>query len=343
MHFFPADHKAMSTLNVDQSGLAEIYFAWVHPNQSKLYLYGQEGISMTTPMAIECKAVSRHYPHFQLNNVNLSVEEGSVMGFVGPNGAGKSTTLRIIMGLIGRDSGSVTVLGNTMPEQQIAAKCEIGFISEDMRLYDSETIGFHMDFIKSIFEGWDDNYAADLLKRFDLVKEQKVKGLSHGQRVKSSLLLVLARRPRLLVFDEPTTGLDPVARHDVLNEMMQSMEDETRSILFSSHNTLDVEQISDHITFIYGGSIVDSRDKSSFLDGWRRLRLEVPDQFQVPDLAGIKEVKHDGQSVSITVSDFNEELKRQFEAAGHTIHDIERLTLEEIFLTSVQHARRASQ
>jgi ABC-2 type transport system ATP-binding protein len=294
-------------------------------------------------MAIQCEAVSREYPHFKLDKVSLSVQEGSVMGFVGPNGAGKSTTLRIIMGLIGRDSGSVTVLGNPMPEQQIAAKKEVGFISEDMRLYDSETIGFHMDFIKSIFDRWDDAYAANLLKRFELVKEQKIKGLSHGQRVKASLLLVLARRPRLLVFDEPTTGLDPVARHDVLNEMMQSLQDETRSILFSSHNTLDVEQISDHITFIYGGSIVDSRDKASFLDGWRRLHLEVPDHFQVPDLAGIKEVKHDGRLASITVSDFNQELQHQFEAAGLTIQAIERLTLEEIFLTSVLHARRAAQ
>jgi ABC-2 type transport system ATP-binding protein len=294
---------------------------------------------MATPMAIHCEAVSRHYPHFQLDDVNLSVEEGSVMGFVGPNGAGKSTTLRIIMGLIGRDSGSVTVLGNSMPDQQIEAKREVGFMSEDMRLYDSETISFHMDFIRSIFDSWDGDYAERLLKRFDLIKEQKVKGLSHGQRVKASLLLVMARRPKLLVFDEPTTGLDPVARHDVLHEMMESMQDETRSILFSSHNTLDVEQISNHITFIYAGRIVDSRDKESFLDGWRRLRLEVPDQFQVPDIAGIKDVQHNGNQATITVSDFTDQSQHQFESVGHSILEIERLTLEEIFLASVQHAR----
>jgi ABC-2 type transport system ATP-binding protein len=242
-------------------------------------------------MAIQCERVCREYPHFQLDEVNLVVEEGSVMGFVGPNGAGKSTTLRIIMGLIGRDSGSVTVLGHAMPEQQIAAKRDIGFISEDMRLYESETIGFHMDFVKSIFHGWDDDYAANLLRRFDLVKEQKVKGLSHGQRVKASLLLVLARRPRLLVFDEPTTGLDPVARHDVLDEMMRSLQDETRSILFSSHNTMDVEQISDHITFIYAGRIVESRDKTSFLEGWRRLHLATPVSLNFPALPELSRCK----------------------------------------------------
>jgi ABC-2 type transport system ATP-binding protein len=294
---------------------------------------------MMIDMAIQCEAISKHYPHFQLNKVDLCVEQGSVMGFVGPNGAGKSTTLRIIMGLIGQDSGRVTVLGQAMPEQQVPVKRETGFISEDMRLYDSETIGFHMDFIKSIFDSWDDDYAATLLKRFDLVKEQKVKGLSHGQRVKATLLLVLARRPKLLVFDEPTTGLDPVARHDVLEEMTRSMEGETRAILFSSHNTLDVEQISDHITFIYGGSIVDSREKNAFLDSWRRLCLDVPDQFQLPDIPGIKEVKRSGQQAIITLSNFTDEIKKQVEATECAITGIEYLTLDEIFLTSVHHAR----
>lgn len=292
-----------------------------------------------TKYAIQCEGISKHYPHYQLDNVSLAVEEGSVMGFVGPNGAGKSTTLRIIMGLIGQDSGLVSVLGHSMPEQQVAAKREIGFISEDMRLYDSETIGYHMGFIKSIFNTWDDDYAAKLLKQFDLVKEQKIKGLSHGQRVKATLLLVLARRPKLLIFDEPTTGLDPVARHDVLNEMMKSLEDESKSILFSSHNTLDVEQISDSITFIYDGKIIDSRDKESFLDSWRRIRMEVDDQFKVPDLPSIKELKHSGHLAAMTVSDFNNDMQQQLESAGHIVQGVERLTLEEIFLASVQYAR----
>lgn len=295
-----------------------------------------------TNNAIQCENICKHYPHFQLDHVTMSVEEGSVMGFVGPNGAGKSTTLRIIMGLVGQDSGTVTVLGNAMPTHQVEAKRDIGFISEDMRLYGSQTIGFHMDFIKSIFNSWDDHYAAQLLKRFDLLKDQKVKGLSHGQRVKAMLQLVLARRPRLLVFDEPTTGLDPVARQDVLEEMMRSMEDESKSILFSSHNTLDVEQISDNITFIYDGKIVDSRDKESFLDGWRRLRLEVDEQFALPAINGVKEVKHSGRLAAITVSAFDSELQSTVEAAGITVQSIERLTLEEIFLTSVRHARGTS-
>ncbi|HKI45877.1 MAG TPA: ABC transporter ATP-binding protein [Balneolales bacterium] len=297
---------------------------------------------MNTPLAVQCDGITKQYPHFQLQNVDLSFEQGTVMGLVGPNGAGKSTILRIIMGLVGSESGSVKVLGYSMPDEQIAAKHNIGFIAEDMRLYESETIAFHMDFIKSIFDSWDDEYAATLLRRFDLTKEQKVKGLSHGQRVKATLLLALARRPHLLVFDEPTTGLDPAARKEVLDEMMNALEDETRSILFSSHNTLDVEQISDYITFIYDGRIIESRDKEEFLDGWRRLRLINMENNRLPDLSNIREIQTSGKLCTVIVNNYSDTIRERFKSAGLSVDTIERLTLEEIFLSNVKYAKGGS-
>jgi ABC-2 type transport system ATP-binding protein len=230
--------------------------------------------------------VSRKYKHFSLDNIDLKLTEGSVMGFIGPNGAGKSTTMRILMGLVRPDRGLVRVLGHTIPAGQVAAKREIGFVSEDLRLYGVATIAWHMEFIRSIYPSWDAAYADQLCRQFDLKREQKIKGLSHGQRVKAALLLVLARKPRLLVLDEPTTGLDPVARHEVLSELMKVLADERRTILFSSHNTLDVEQISDSITFIDRGRIIDSDDKESYLDRWRRLRLDVPSSVTLPSIPG---------------------------------------------------------
>ncbi|MBL4788118.1 MAG: ABC transporter ATP-binding protein [Kordiimonadaceae bacterium] len=277
-----------------------------------------------------------------MQNVDLSVEQGMVMGLVGPNGAGKSTILRIIMGLVAPDSGSVKVLGHSMPDDQSAAKRNIGFIAEDMRLYESETISFHMDFIKSIFNSWDDDYAATLLHRLDLTKEQKVKGLSHGQRVKATLLLSLARRPNLLVFDEPTTGLDPVVRKEVLNEMMNSLEDETRSILFSSHNTVDVEQISDYVTFIYDGRIIESRNKEDFMDSWRRLRLIKGANAQMPDLPNITDIQQSGQLCAVTVNNYEDTTPALFTNAGLVVDTVERLTLEEIFLSNVLYAKKNS-
>jgi ABC-2 type transport system ATP-binding protein len=294
---------------------------------------------MSLPLAIECEGITKHYPHFQLQDVNLSFEQGTVMGLVGPNGAGKSTILRIVMGLIGPDSGTVKVLGRTMPKDQLAAKRNIGFVAEDMRLYESENIAFHMDFIKSIFDSWDDDYAKTLLNRFDLNRNQKVKGMSHGQRVKATLLLALARRPNLLVFDEPTTGLDPAVRKEVLDEMMSSLQDETHSILFSSHNTLDVEQISDYITFIYGGRIIESRNKEDFMDGWRRLRLTNMNNSQMPNLINIKDIQYSGRLCTVTVNNYDDSLPEHFTNAGLQTSSIERLTLEEIFLANVLSAK----
>jgi ABC-2 type transport system ATP-binding protein len=177
------------------------------------------------------------------------------------------------------------------------------------------------------------------LRRLDLNKEQKVKGMSHGQRVKATLLLALARRPKLLVFDEPTTGLDPAVRKEVLDEMMNSLEDETHSILFSSHNTLDIEQISDYITFIYGGRIIESRNKEDFMDGWRRMRLTNMNNDLLPKLSNIKDVQESGRLCTVTVNNYEDSIPEQFTNAGLQINNIERLTLEEIFLANVLSAK----
>ena len=289
--------------------------------------------------AIHCEKVRKRYPHFTLNDIDLTLPEGSVMGFVGPNGAGKSTTLRIIMGLVHQDAGRVAVLGHDMPAGQVAAKWDIGFVSEDMRLYGHRSIGFHLDFLRRIYPGWDDGYASELLRRFELNPDQKVKGLSHGQRVKAALLTVFARKPKLLVFDEPTTGLDPVARKVILEEMMRVMEADDRSILFSSHNTLDVEQISDHITFINQGAIVASDDKETFLDSWRRLRLVVGDAYSLPELAGIIEVQQSGHQIVLTLSGYSDAVAAQLKSSGAAINEVQRLTLEEIFIASVESGR----
>ncbi len=294
---------------------------------------------MDAPLAIECSHINKRYPHFSLCDVDLSVERGTVMGLVGPNGAGKSTILRMVLGLVAPDSGSINVLGHAMPEAQLAAKREIGFVAEDMRLYESQTIEFHMDFVRSVFDSWDDGYADALLRRFDLNKQQKVKGLSHGQRVKATLLLALARRPKLLVFDEPTTGLDPAVRKEVIDEMMNALQDESHSILFSSHNTLDVEQISDAITFIYAGRIVESCDKEAFMDGWRRIRLTNHDGAPMPDLPNIKHVQQHGRLCTVTVDHYEDAVAERLRQSGLQVDAVERLTLEEIFLGNVLHAK----
>ncbi len=290
-------------------------------------------------LAVELSGVSKKYRYFTLEDIHLKLPRGQIMGLIGPNGAGKSTTIRILMGLVHHDAGEVLVLGRRMPAEQVAAKWDIGFASEDMRLYDSMTLDWHIGFMQSIYPNWDAAYAQVLLKRFGLRAEQKMKGFSHGQRVKAALLLVLARKPQLLVLDEPTTGLDPVARHEILRELTGVMADEGRSILFSSHNTQDVEQISDQITFIDRGRIIDSMDKETYLDRWRRLRLEVPLGIELPPLPGIVGVQRQGRLAVATSNAFVPDLAHAYEHTGVRVQSIESMTLEEIFVANVEHSR----
>lgn len=293
--------------------------------------------------AIEVREVCKTYPFFELKDIALHVESGTIMGLIGPNGAGKSTTIRILLGLVHQDSGEIRVLGHDMPAQQVAAKWDVGFASDDMRLYGPMTLEWHMSFMRSIYESWDTRYARLLLKRFGLRAEQRIKGLSHGQRVKAALLLLFARRPKLLVLDEPTTGLDPVARHEILRELSDVMGDEDRTVLFSSQNTQDVEQISDSITFIDHGRIIDSMDKETYLDRWRRLRLEIPPGTAMPGLPRIIDVSRTGRLAVAITNDFDADLPHAYECSGARVQAVETMTLEEIFVANVERSRKGAE
>jgi ABC-2 type transport system ATP-binding protein len=291
---------------------------------------------MTTTRHIEMRNVRKAFRFFTLEDLSLDLEPGQIMGFVGPNGAGKSTTIHLLTGLLTPDAGEIRVLGHAMPEGQALAKRDIGFVSDDMRLFGHATLDWHMRFVASIYPDWDAQYAKTLVSRFNLHPEQNVSGLSSGEHVKAVLLLALARRPRLLILDEPTAGLDPVARHELLGEFMEVLKDEDRSILFSSHNTGDVERISDRITFIDRGRLVDSSDKDDFLERWRRIQVQVPTGTAVPDLPHVISKVVDGQFVTITTNRFTPDL---VSLLGAGVREVQRMTLEEIFVANVMHHR----
>lgn len=291
--------------------------------------------------AIALKGVHKQYAEFALRDIDLELPVGQVMGLVGVNGAGKSTLLRLLMGLIRADGGEVEVLGQRLPQAQAAAKRDIGYASDDMRLYRGQTLRWHMDFIRGIYPGWDEAYAQNLLVRFDLKPQQRLGGFSHGQRVKALLLLIFARHPRLLLLDEPTTGLDPVARGEVLDALADVLRDEQRSILFSSHNTADIEQIADSITFLHGGRIVASRDKESFLDGWRRIlcRGELTDAIQ--DLPGVAALRNSAPLIELKTGAFDDSTLPALQALGLTVVSVEPMSLEDIFVTTVRGGTRS--
>ncbi len=287
---------------------------------------------------IEMRGVRKVYRYFTLDDLSLDLEPGQILGFVGPNGAGKSTTLRLAMGMIAPDAGEIRVLGHAMPEHQASAKRDVGYVSGEMRLLPHATLGWHMEFMKSIYPEWDGGYAATLVKRFNLRLEQNARSLSLGEHVKAALLLALARRPRLLILDEPTTGLDPVARHEVISEFMDVLRDESRSILFSSHNTVDVERISDRITFIDRGRVVDSANKEDFLDRWRRIQVQLPPGAVLPALPNIVQRQTDGHFHTLTTNQFSEGL---LQLVGPHVTQVQRMSLEEIFVANVMYHREA--
>jgi ABC-2 type transport system ATP-binding protein len=291
---------------------------------------------MTATRHIEMRGVTKAFRYFTLQDLSLELEPGQVMGFVGPNGAGKSTTIRLLMGMLAADVGEIRVLGCPMPEAQAIAKRDVGYVSSEMRLMPNATVGWHLNFIAAVYQGWDADYAATLVKRFNLRLEQNVNGLSHGERVKASLLLALARRPRLLILDEPTTGLDPVARQEMLTEFMDVLRDDSRSILFSSHNTVDVERISDRITFIDRGRLVASCDKEDFLERWRRIEVQLPPGGSLPELPNIVARASDGHFHTLTTNHFSEE---QIARLGASVRNVQRMNLEEIFVANVMFNR----
>ena len=266
--------------------------------------------------AFSLSGIAKRYPDFTLRDINLQLPEGQVMGLVGANGAGKTTLLRLLTGLAAADAGQVQVLGHRLPGSQVAAKRDIGFASEDMRLYKGQSLRWHMDLVSRIYPGWDAAYAGELLQRFDLRPGQVLGGCSHGQRVKALLLLCLARRPRLLLLDEPTTGLDPVARIEVLEALAEVLRDERRSVLFSSHNTHDIEQLADSITFLHQGRLVASADKDAFLESWRRVLCQGVLPEGVSTWPEIASARANGSQVEIKARAWSEALGARLAALG---------------------------
>jgi len=286
--------------------------------------------------AFVLKGVSKHYPQFSLNDFSLTLPEGQIMGLVGVNGAGKSTLLRLLTGLAAPSSGEIEVLGHRLPQAQVAAKRSIGFAAEDMRLYRGQTLDWHIELVRRIYPEWDSAYAASLLRRFDLRADQPIGGFSHGQRVKALLLLCLARRPQLLLLDEPTTGLDPVARAEVLEALAEVLRDEHRSVLFSSHNTHDIEQLSDSISFMHQGRLLASADKERFVDEWRRVLCvgEVPEAIdQWPELVQRRAA---GSQVELRFRRWQDDLPERLTKVGLNVQRIDPMALEDIFVTTVR-------
>ncbi|MDP9203258.1 MAG: ATP-binding cassette domain-containing protein [Gemmatimonadota bacterium] len=191
-----------------------------------------------------------------LASVSLSLPRGAVYGLVGANGAGKTTLIRHILGLLKAESGSVHVFGLDPVADPVAVLSRIGYLSEENDLPGWMRVDELIRYSRAFYPAWDDVYAEDLRQAFALDPSAKIKDLSKGQKARAGLLIALAHRPELLVLDEPSSGLDPIVRRDILGAVIRTIADEGRTVLFSSHLLGEVEQVADHVTMINEGKIV---------------------------------------------------------------------------------------
>ncbi|MFF5993367.1 ABC transporter ATP-binding protein [Lysinibacillus sp. KU-BSD001] len=215
--------------------------------------------------AIEVKHVYKKIGEFELRDLSFSLEQGTVMGFIGQNGAGKSTTIKCILNLLKITTGEISVFGKNHIQHEVEMKEDIGVVFDELHIPDSLTSIDLNKFYGNVYKNWDSTYFFNLLEKLDVSKYTKVKDLSRGMKMKLSLALALSHHPKLLILDEPTSGLDPIVRDEVLDMLLVFMEDESHSILFSSHITSDLEKIADTITFIHKGEIVFSESKDVLL------------------------------------------------------------------------------
>ena len=191
-----------------------------------------------------------------LSGVTLTLPRGAVYGLVGKNGAGKTTLIKHILGLLRAQTGSVRVFGLDPVADPVGVLSRIGYLSEENDLPGWMCMDELIRYSSAFYPAWDDDYAEKLRKAFALDASAKVRNLSKGQKARAGLLIALAHRPELLVLDEPSSGLDPIVRRDILGAVIRTIADEGRTVLFSSHLLDEVEQVADHVTMINNGRIV---------------------------------------------------------------------------------------
>ena len=215
--------------------------------------------------AIELKNVCLKQGSFTMKNVSFALESGYVLGLIGPNGAGKSTSLRMLLGLCLPDSGEALLWGQ--PSSQAQNRARVGVVFDESKFYDALTVHRNLALLRPFYPTWDDGLCASLLERFELNPRKKVKELSRGMKMKLGFVAAICHKPDLLIMDEPTGGLDPLVRRDMLSMLREYMQNESRSVIFSTHITTDLERIADRIVLLSGGAVRLDGERDAVLDG----------------------------------------------------------------------------
>jgi ABC-2 type transport system ATP-binding protein len=250
---------------------------------------------MNNPMIIETHHVAKHFGRFDaIDDLNLSVPEGSVFALIGANGAGKTTTIRMLMNILRPDRGDITVLGTPSRQLEPGDFERIGYVSEGQRPPQGLTLAQYFGYLRSLYSAWDRMLEKELCSQFELPLARKIKHLSHGMRMKTLLVGALAFRPRLLVLDEPLSGLDTLVRDEVVNGLLQQAADTT--ILISSHELSEIESFTTHVAFMQDGRLLLQESIDDLRMRFREVRVTLsaakepahalPDDWLLPATEG---------------------------------------------------------
>jgi ABC-2 type transport system ATP-binding protein len=270
---------------------------------------------------------------FEIRELALNVPTGSMYGFLGPNGAGKTTTIRLMLGLLRPRSGRIVVLGGEIPREAPRVLARTGYVPEQPHLYPSLTVDEALRFHAAFYRSWDWKWANELVGEFHLERTRLLARLSKGEMGKLEMLLALAQRPELLVLDEPTDGLDPVVRRDVLTALLEYVSQQNATVFISSHLVHELERICDWVGVMDRGRVVAELPMHSFKSGIKRLRISNPPALpgDTPFVVLAREPT-DGGVESWVVRGWQAPMRQYFEGIGANLRDVVDLDLEEGFV-----------
>ncbi len=271
---------------------------------------------------LQVENLTKQYPDFTLDHVSFSVPKGTIMGLIGENGAGKSTTINAILDLINKDDGTVAFWGQELSSSK-QIKENIGVVFDGINFYETLTPAKVGKISSAAYKQWDEHLYKEYLKRFQLPVDKEIKTLSKGMKMKLCIAVALSHKPKLLILDEATSGLDPVVRDDILDVFLEFVQDANHSIMMSSHISTDLEKVADYITFIHQGKVIFSKrkDELRYHYGIIRCGAAVFDQIDKEDVLAYR--KEDYQW-NVLVAE-KEKAKRKYKNAvvdDATIDDI---------------------
>lgn len=210
---------------------------------------------------LELINVNKRYGTFALEDISFSLPKGFIMGLIGVNGAGKSTILKTMMDIVKRDQGEIFIFGKDTKTNMVEIKQDIGFVFDDSHFYSHLNCEQMKRIIAPFYDNWDEEMYQSYIARFGLPTNKKLKTFSKGMKMQYNIAVALSHKAKLIIMDEPTAGLDPIVRRDLLNVLQEVVMEEEVSVLFSTHVTTDLEKIADYITYIHDGRIYFSEEK----------------------------------------------------------------------------------